>query len=96
MNSNYVHANISTYGEARHAAFCRNALENRLRALQGQAEDLSRKIAFLSHCGMETEVEMLSAQFDQVQLRIQEHKAALDAGADLVATIAPRMLAWAS
>lgn len=96
MQSNHVHTSISTYGEARHAAFCRKALENRLRALQGRAEDLTRKIAFLSHCGMEAEVELLSDQFDQMQVRIREHKAALDAGADLVATIAPRMLAWAS
>ena len=96
MNNNHIHTSITTYGEARHAAFCRNALENRLRALKNQAEDLSRKITFLSHCGMESEVELLSLQFDQVQARIREHKAALDAGADLVATIAPRMLAWAS
>lgn len=70
MNSNQAHISITTYGEARHAAFCRKAVENRLRALQEQAEDLSRKIAFLAHFGMEAEFELLSVLFDQVQIRI--------------------------
>jgi hypothetical protein len=92
MNSHH----ITTYSEARQASFRRLVLSRHLECLRQEAESLERKIGSLLHFGLQVEADLLEVDLHHVHELITRYQTGIDAGADLVATIAPRMLAWAS
>lgn len=96
MNSTYPHTSISTYSEARQAAFRRLVLTRRLDSLQREIGLLEGKISTLRRFGLEHEADLLLEDLVKAQQLIRRIAHGLEAGDDLVATLAPRMLTWAA
>lgn len=88
--------NICTYGEARQAAFRRLVLTRGLKGLQREAQLLEGKISSLRYFGMDLEADLLEEDLVRAQQLSHRIVHGLEVGEDLVATMAPRMLAWAS
>lgn len=88
--------NICTYGEARQAAFRRLVLTRRLAGLQREAQLLEGKISSLRHFGMELEADLLKEDLVRAQQLARRIVHGLEAGEDLVATLAPGLAAWAA
>lgn len=85
---------ISTYGEARQAAFRRSVLMRRLEGLQQEAQLLERKISTLLSFGLELEADLLKEDLTRAKLLIHRITYGREASEDLVATLAPQLLAW--
>ena len=88
--------NICTYDEARQAAFRRLVLTRRLEGLQREAQLLEGKISFLRRFGMDLEADLLEEDLVRAQQFARRIVHGLEAGEDLVATLAPGLVAWAA
>lgn len=86
--------NICTYGHARQTAFRRLVLTRRLLSLQWEVGLLEGKISTLRSFGLEPEADLLSEDLVEAQRLISRITRGLEAGDDLVATLAPQLLAW--
>lgn len=87
---------ISTYGEARQAAFRRLVLSRRLEGLQLEAKLLEGKISTLRRFGLELEADLLMEDLAKNQQLSRWITHGLEAGEDLVATLAPALRSWAA
>lgn len=85
---------ISTYSEARQAAFRHLVLTRRLEGLQREAQLLEGKISTLRRFGLDPEADLLTEDLVENQQLVRRITQSLAAGDDLVATLAPQLLAW--
>lgn len=85
---------ISTYSQARQAAFRHLVLTRRLEVLQREAQLLEGKISTLRRFGLEPEADLLTEDLVENQQLVRRITHGLAAGDDLVATLAPQLLAW--
>ena len=86
----------TTYNEARQTAFRCLVLTRRLELLRQEAQILGEKISTLRHFGLELEADLLLEDLVKAQQLTRRIAHGLEVGDDLVATLAPRMLAWAA
>lgn len=87
---------ITTYGEARQAAFRRLVLTRRLEGLKREALLLEGKITTLRHFGLEHEADLLGEDLLKGQQLARRITYCLEAGVDLVTTLAPALHFWAA